>query len=122
MASSGKPAVASLSAGGLSYTLIPNQTGDFQRVRVPRGASVQVSVSYPNEAGRTVIASMQDGGSIDGKGHTKALTLDAAGNASFDVKTTGEGGIARVLLTNGSDRKVINIWGGEEAPLKTAAE
>lgn len=119
MAVSGKKAEASVVIGGAVTQLEPNQTGDFQRVYVKPGSSVEVTVSYPEgQPGDKVVAVAQDGGSIDGKGIAKALTLDKQRNVTFTADTTTEGGIYRVLLRNGADRKTINIWAGQEPPLK----
>ncbi|MES2995747.1 MAG: hypothetical protein V4733_02955 [Verrucomicrobiota bacterium] len=37
----------------------------------------------------------------------------------FTAQTTAEGGISRVLLTKGADRKAVELWGGTEPPLKS---
>ncbi|MES2996685.1 MAG: hypothetical protein V4733_07740 [Verrucomicrobiota bacterium] len=114
------PAGARVTVEGKSYDLVPNQFGEFQRVYVEKGGEAEVTVRYPEaKADDVVIAAMQDGGTIDAEGVGKALRLDKSLKLHFTAQTTAEGGISRILLTKGADRKTVELWGGEEPPLKS---
>ncbi|MES2995704.1 MAG: hypothetical protein V4733_02740 [Verrucomicrobiota bacterium] len=119
MASSGSEATATVVVNGARHRLVPNQLGEFQRVYVETGGSVDVTVRYPAaKPGDKIIAAMQDGGTLNGKGIAEQFTVDSSGNIAFSAETRDEGGIHRVLLTKGADRKTLDIWGGAESPLK----
>ncbi|MES2996125.1 MAG: hypothetical protein V4733_04870 [Verrucomicrobiota bacterium] len=119
MAASGDSATAEVVINGARHRLVPNQLGEFQRVYVETGGSVDVTVRYAGaKPGEKVIAAMQDGGTLNGKGIAEQFTVDSSGNIAFSAETRDEGGIHRVLLTKGADRKTLDIWGGPESPLK----
>jgi hypothetical protein len=120
MSASGAPATAVVTLGNHSHKLIPNQLGEFQRVYLEKGGSANVQVQFPkSKPGDRVIAVMQDGGTINGDRIVGSFILDEQSGVAFSVDTTAEGGLSRVLLTCGADRKTLEFWSGDEFPLKS---
>lgn len=114
------PTFARVVANGKSYDLVPNQLGEFQRVYLEKGGLAEVSLQFPEaKPGDTVVAAIQDGGTVNRENTAAPLQLDDNLSARFSVETTAEGGISRVLVTHGADRKTLIFWGGAEHPLKS---
>lgn len=113
MAQFGEPASAQVTVAGRNFALAPNQSGEFQRVYVPRNSTVAVDVTYPAiGAGAPVFAEVLDGGRfIDGSSAMR-LAADSRGRVGFNFQTDAEPGTYRVLLRVGEDQKTIDIWVG----------
>ncbi|WP_172623228.1 RHS repeat protein [Flavisolibacter ginsenosidimutans] len=97
---------------GKSYQLKPTDGGYFQRLDgVQPNSVLPIEVAYPDaKAGEKVVAQVLDGGKLDEGVFVKAISLDADKKCVFNFTTTDQLGLFRVLLTNGFDEKVIQVW------------
>jgi len=111
----GRFAEASVQVGDKTYTLTPNQLGNFQRINLVAKQVVQVQVAYPQgSAGDAVSVEVEDGGHINDKQTSEVAALDDQNNVHFQFQPTDQAGIYRIALRSGSDVKVLNFWVGQE--------
>jgi len=105
------PATASVNVNGQSYTLKPNQIGNFQRITVAPSSSIDLSVAFPkSQPGDVVSVQAEDGGSVNDGGIATPMPLDDKKALNFNFKTTSQPGIYRVTLRNGADVKRLQFW------------
>lgn len=115
----GQMVIATVTLGERSHKLSPNEVGDFQRVTVGPRQTIPVRVEYPEgRPGQAVVVQVMDGGTMVAPGRpegidhdmVRLLKLDERKCAEMAFRVTDNGGMHRVVLTNGADRKVLDFW------------
>ncbi len=105
--------------GNQLYTAYPNQIGNFQRITVPVKSHLDVSVAYPaGQPGDPIALEVEDGGQLAGKQMGAVTALNDSKNLYFSFDTTEQPGIYRVVMRDGGDVKVLNVWAGAEPPMR----
>jgi len=115
----GQSAVATVSVGDRAEELIANEVGDFPRVNVAPRQTVPVRLVYPQaEPGAPIVVQVMDGGAMAsperpaGINHdlVRLLRLDQARSAEMSFTVSEHGGMHRLVLTQGADKKVLDFW------------
>jgi hypothetical protein len=117
----GMPATAVVEVGGRKTpTLHLNQAGEFPRVYIAPKQSVRVSVALPTaEIGGKVVASLEDGGELEGGRPVNVMTVNSERIVSFAFTAGAAAGRYRVVLRHQGESKVVVLWAALDA--KTAA-
>ena len=103
-------------AGGLrKLRLHPNQNGEFQRVYLPLGGSIEAKVKMKRPAGEKVAVSVRDGGLLTNGKNAELAQIGADGCVHVTFKTEGYQGIHRVTLTaENGETATLDLWAGAE--------
>jgi RHS repeat-associated protein len=120
----GEPAVCNVKVNDKTVELKLNNDGSFQRLsNLTRNAVIPVEIIYPaGTEGERVVASVLDGGRIDGTEVIKIITLTRENKCAFVLNLNDNLGLFRVLLVKGDDQKVVQVWvdSGTPSPNRTA--
>ncbi|MEX2580697.1 MAG: hypothetical protein WD342_16690 [Verrucomicrobiales bacterium] len=121
----GEPVTAYLRVASLDreLALSVNQGGEFPRVPVLPGETVQVRLAFAHSPPDTPVAlSAEDGGvvAVDGRrGRSRAGKLDGRRQLGLSYRVSETAGVHRVALrTPGGETKVLEFWAGDPPPRK----
>jgi hypothetical protein len=109
-------AVCKIQINNKNFELKPNSGGYFQRIaNIEKNAIVPVEVAYPNgNVGDKIVLTVLDGGSVDSNKAVAVVPLDGDKKCVFNFHVTNQVGLFRVLMTNGEDQKIVQVWVGAE--------
>lgn len=101
---------------GKQHQLKTNSLGYFNKVsNIEPLEKLGIEIFYPKgSSGEQVVVSVEDGGIIDGK-RIKVLQLDHDKKATFTFQAGGDPGIYKLLISKGSDCKMLQLWVGPDA-------
>lgn len=110
--------VGKMKVADKTVELKTNSGGSFQRISgVKPDAVLPVEITYPDgKEGEPVAISVLDGGRINRDKIVDVVKLNAERICAFQFQVTGNTGLFRVLVTKGSDQKLVQVWVGAEAP------
>lgn len=98
------------------YQLFSNTNGHFLSLADVRPFTIiPIEVSYPQGIpGEKIVISAEDGGTLDNKRAVMVGSLDDQKRCVFNFQVTDQKGIFEVALRKGKDRKVIQLWVGDD--------
>jgi hypothetical protein len=98
------------------YELKANQIGNFNCIyNIAPFEKVPIEMIYTKGViGENVIISVEDGGKLDNNKGVKVVQLDRRKMVAFIFQAAGDPGMYRLLVTKGSDTKVVQLWVGPE--------